>query len=210
MATTDEPALTERYAALPDGGGPAVGEPLLTRWREPHRRYHGEDHLRFLLARLDELAGSAADPVAVELAGWFHDAVYDPRGADNEERSAQLAETDLPDSARRAEVARLVRLTAGHRPAPGDTNGATLCDADLAILAGAPEAYAAYAAAVRDEYGHLDDAVFAAGRGEVLRQLLTRPRLFHTAYGAEHWEETARFNLTTELGLLEVPPTGGR
>ncbi|KAB8158849.1 metal-dependent phosphohydrolase [Streptomyces sp. 3MP-14] len=202
MATLDFTELTERYAALPDGGGREVGARLLARWREPHRKYHNEDHLRFLLARLDELAGSAADPVAVELAGWFHDAVYDPRGADNEERSAELAEAALPHSARHAEVARLVRLTAGHRPAPGDTNGATLCDADLAVLAGSPEEYAAYAAAVRVEYGHLADSEFAAGRGEVLRQLLARPRLFHTVYGSEHWEPTARFNVSAELALL--------
>ncbi|MDT0268117.1 metal-dependent phosphohydrolase [Streptomyces sp. DSM 44915] len=198
----EPPGLADRYAALPDGGGRAVGGRLLTRWREPQRRYHTEDHLRFLLARLDELAGAAADPVAVELAGWYHDAVYDPRGADNEERSAELAETELPVSGRRAEVARLVRLTAGHRPAAGDTNGAVLCDADLAVLAGAPEEYAAYTAAVRQEYGHLPEPAFATGRSEILRQLLARPTLFHTAYGSDHWEPTARHNLATELALL--------
>ncbi|SOD66032.1 Predicted metal-dependent phosphohydrolase, HD superfamily [Streptomyces zhaozhouensis] len=204
MATSDsdESALTRRYAALPDGGGAEVGAALLARWREPHRRYHTERHLRFVLDRLDELGGSAADPVAVELAGWFHDAVYDPRGTDNEERSARLAAAVLPDSARRDEVVRLVRLTVSHRPPAGDTNGATLCDADLAVLAGAPAAYAAYAAAVRDEYRHVDDAAFATGRAGVLRGLLAGPRLFHTAYGADHWERPARANLTAELSLL--------
>ncbi|UED85709.1 HD domain-containing protein [Streptomyces profundus] len=200
--------LSDRYGALPDGGGRAVGEQLLARWSEPHRRYHTVDHLRFTLARLDELAehadeaNAAADPVAVELAAWFHDAVYDPHAADNEERSAELAETLLPDSPRRPAVARLVRLTAGHRPAEGDADGAVLCDADLAVLAGSPGEYASYAAAVRVEYGHVPAAAFAAGRAEVLRQLLARPALFHTSYGAERWAATARFNLRGELSLL--------
>ncbi|WP_062217208.1 hypothetical protein [Streptomyces sp. NBRC 109706] len=194
--------LADRYAALPDGGGRAVGVRLLERWAEPHRRYHTVAHLRFVLARLDELAGVADDPVAVELAAWFHDAVYDPRAADNEERSAELAETLLPESPRRPEVARLVRLTAGHHPAEGDADGAALCDADLAVLAGSPDEYASYAAAVRVEYGHVSDADFAVGRARVLRQLLALPRLFHTAHGAGRWAGTARFNLRGELSLL--------
>ena len=82
-----------------------------------------------------------------------------------------------------AEVARLVRLTVTHDPAAGDTNGEVLCDADLAILAAAPEEYAAYAAAVREEYGFVPDDAFRDGRAAVLRQLLGLPRLFRTPHG---------------------------
>ena len=63
-------------------------------------------------------------------------------------------------------------LTAGHDPAPDDADGAVLCDADLAVLAGPPDAYVAYASAVREEYGHLSDAEFTAGRIAVLEHLL--------------------------------------
>ncbi|MDB1088059.1 hypothetical protein PJ985_10830 [Streptomyces sp. ACA25] len=192
-----------------DGGAGPLGAELLTRWAEPQRHYHTTDHLRAVLDRLDELAGRAADPEAVELAAWFHDAVYDPADATpagNEERSAVLAEQRLPGvglpADRTAEVARLVRLTAGHDPAPGDTNGAALCDADLAVLAGSPEEYAAYTAAVRQEYGFVPSEAFRQGRARVLRGLLGLPRLFRTPYGAERWEATARYNLTAELELL--------
>ncbi len=106
-------------------------------------------------------------------------------------------------------MARLVRLTAAHDPRAADRNGAVLCDADLAILAGAPDRYGAYAAAVREEHGYVDDAGFAAGRAAVLRRLLALPSLFHTPLGRDRYEERARHNLATELSLLSLdPPTG--
>lgn len=179
---------------------------LLAAWAEPQRRYHTTAHLADVLARIDVLAPHAEDLAAVELAAWFHDAVYRPDRSENEERSAALAERALPelgvDAARTAETARLVRLTVTHDPAPGDTNGEVLCDADLGVLAGAPDAYAAYAAAVRSEYAFVPDEAFREGRAGVLHQLLDLPRLFRTPYGAAHWEAPARANLAAELAEL--------
>ncbi|WP_406421268.1 hypothetical protein OH809_19110 [Streptomyces sp. NBC_00873] len=179
---------------------------LLARWAEPQRKYHTTAHLTAVLDRIDTLAGHAADPDAVRLAAWFHDAVYRPDRSENEERSAALAERALPEAgvpdAVTAEVARLVRLTVTHDPADGDTNGEVLCDADLAILAAAPKEYAAYAAQVRDEYGFVPDDAFRDGRAAVLRQLLGLPQLFRTPHGFTEWEPRARQNLLTELELL--------
>ncbi|MFE6780280.1 hypothetical protein [Streptomyces sp. NPDC057702] len=196
-------------AARGDAEGPGplpYGEHLLDRWAEPHRRYHTTDHLVAVLDRVDELAHHADDPDAVRLAAWFHDAVYRPDRSTNEERSARLAERALPEAglspAGTAEVARLVRLTVDHDPADGDHNGAVLCDADLAVLAGGPREYAAYAAAVRAEYAFVPDETFRAGRADVLRQLLTLERLFRTPTGHDRWERVARRNLATELELL--------
>ncbi|WP_241777800.1 hypothetical protein [Streptomyces sp. CT34] len=181
---------------------------LLARWDEPQRRYHTTDHLAAVLDRIDELADHAQDLPAVQLAAWFHDAVYRPDRSENEERSAALAERALPelgiDAPRTAEVARLVRLTVTHDPADGDRNGEVLCDADLAVLAGSPDRYAAYAAAVRAEYGFVPDPDFRAGRAAVLRQLLALPHLFRTPHGRAHWEQPARHNLATELSLLST------
>jgi predicted metal-dependent HD superfamily phosphohydrolase len=192
---------------LPRWPGPApIGGDLLRRYAEPHRRYHTAGHLAAVLDRVDELAAEADDADAVRLAAWFHDAVYDPSRSDNEERSAvlaerMLAETDLP-AGTVAEVARLVRLTTTHDPEEGDRNGAVLCDADLAILAADPEQYAAYAAAVREEYAAVPDEAFRAGRAAVLESLLDLPALFRTPSGRERWEAAARHNLRTELMLL--------
>ncbi|MGH4029566.1 HD domain-containing protein [Actinomycetota bacterium Odt1-20B] len=179
---------------------------LLARWAEPRRRYHTTAHLAAVLDHIDVLEEHADAPDLVRLAAWFHDAVYAPDRSENEERSARLAERALPEAGlsqeATAEVARLVRLTVTHDPAEGDRDGEVLCDADLAILAAPDDAYAAYAAAVREEYAFVPDEAFRQGRAAVLRQLLDLPRLFRTPYGAKEWEARARENLTTELTLL--------
>ena len=181
-------------------------------WSEPHRRYHDLAHLAAVLGLVGELAEAAEDPDAVRLAAWYHDVVYDPLRDDNEMVSAARAEAGLrglvPDD-RVAEVARLVRLTAGHEPADDDRNGAVLCDADLAVLAGPPDAYATYASAVREEYGHLDDATFTAGRIAVLERLLNLPALYRLPAAAAQWTARARANLETELVLLRARADAG-
>ncbi|MBL1110201.1 hypothetical protein JK361_37570 [Streptomyces sp. 5-8] len=198
-------------AARTPGGGPdpaPYADALLTRWQEPQRHYHTVTHLTAVLDHVDVLETYAADPDAVRLAAWFHDAVYLPERSENEERSARLAERALPEAgvpdATTAEVARLVRLTVTHDPADDDRDGQVLCDADLAILAAPPSAYAAYTAAVREEYHFVPNDAFRAGRAAVLRQLLDLPRLFRTPHGERKWEATARYNLTAELEMLST------
>jgi predicted metal-dependent HD superfamily phosphohydrolase len=185
-----------------------VGRDLVERWSEPHRHYHTLDHLDRMLSIVDAHAGAADDPDAVRLAVWFHDAVYDPRRTDNEDQSAALAARVLPDAgvpaARVAAVARLVRMTSMHDPAPGDVDGALLCDADLAVLAADPGDYAAYADAVRAEYAHISDDAFRIGRAAVLRQLFTLPALYRLPELRELWEERARKNVAGELSALEA------
>ncbi|MDX3853817.1 HD domain-containing protein [Streptomyces sp. AK02-01A] len=201
LAVRDAPGEAGEPGGPPD---PFVyADRLLARWAEPQRRYHTTAHLVAVLDHIDTLAEYADDPDLVRLAAWFHDAVYRPDREENEERSARLAERALPEAGlsqdRTAEVARLVRLTTSHAAAPGDRNGAVLCDADLAILASAPDAYADYAAAVREEYGFVPDDAFRAGRAAVLEQLLALPSLFRTPHGAREWEARARANLAAEL-----------
>ncbi|MEV5353486.1 hypothetical protein [Streptomyces sp. NPDC052693] len=215
MADLD--TLRTRFArTLEAARGPAGGpdpapyaEELLGRWQEPQRRYHTVEHLAAVLDRVDLLEEYARDPEAVRLAAWFHDAVYLPDRSENEERSARLAERALAEAgvpdATTAEVARLVRLTVTHDPADDDPDGQVLCDADLAILASPPSAYAAYTTAVREEYHFVPSDAFRTGRTEILRRLLALPRLFRTPYGAERWEATARYNLTAELEMLSLP-----
>ncbi|MEQ4207678.1 metal-dependent phosphohydrolase [Actinopolymorpha sp. B17G11] len=198
-------ALLARWTVLvPDA--PEVGRGLVGRYAEPHRRYHDLRHLAEVLDRIDRLAAYAHDADAVRLAAWFHDAIYDPHRADNEEQSARLAEDLLPvggvPSSRVAAAARLVRLTASHDPGAGDADGAVLSDADLGVLAESPERYAEYVADVRAEYAHVDDEAFRRGRAEVLERLLAYDELFHTPFGRTTWEVRARHNLRAELLLL--------
>ncbi len=205
-------ALLDRWNALLErSGATAAPEPygraLLARWAEPQRRYHTTDHLLAVLDQVDALAEHATDPDAVRLAAWFHDAVYRPDREENEERSAQLAiralrEAGLP-AERIARVVRLVRVTVHHHPLPGDRNGEVLCDADLAVLGGTPEQYAAYAAAIREEYAFVPEELFRAGRATVLLQLTALPSLYRTPAARSRFEERARANLAAELDTLQ-------
>ncbi len=207
-------ALLARWDALLPGARD-VGVELVERWHEPHRVYHGPEHLTHALDSLALLEGrpagvpddaGATDP-ATQLALWFHDAVHDGEAGHDEERSAGLATRLLGphlDAAGVAEVARLVLVTTDHSPAPQDRAGALVSDADLAILGSAPDRYARYARQVRAEYAHVPDDAFRTGRSAVLRALLADDALFRTPQGATLWEDRARTNLHAELAALDA------
>jgi predicted metal-dependent HD superfamily phosphohydrolase len=206
----DKAGLAVRWAALAGRGDDATrcGRDLLDRWSQPHRHYHDLGHLRAVLDAADVLAAEASDADAVRLAAWFHDAVYDGRPGDDERASAALAAEfllglELPTD-RVAEAVRLVLLTIDHEPAPDDANGAVLCDADLSVLGRKPDGYRAYVEAVRQDYRHLPDEEFRAGRIAVLEHLLTKDPLFRTATGRALWESAARRNLIAELAALRA------
>jgi predicted metal-dependent HD superfamily phosphohydrolase len=208
--------LSDRWAAAAGGWGAAPGEvertgaALVARYAEPHRRYHTVTHLGAVLEHL--FVDLATDPVSASLAAWYHDAVYDPRaGAGvNEVASAELAVAELArlgaPGATLDAVARLIGLTVDHRTAPGDRDGAVLCDADLAILGAAEDVYARYSGAVREEFGWLGADEWRAGRSEVLGRLLDRPWLFATTRGRQRWERRARANLAAERARLLAQP----
>jgi predicted metal-dependent HD superfamily phosphohydrolase len=178
-----------------------LGENLITRYSEPHRRYHTTKHLLNVLTMIDRLADD--HDILVRLAAWFHDAVYAiPAGqVSNEEASARLALRELSRVGLEQEdlnqVARLVRLTETHVPGPRDPEGELLCDADLAILASDPSDYADYVAGVREEYAQLPEEEFLAGRLAVLTELADR-EIFRTAKGRQ-LTDAARANLAAEI-----------
>jgi len=190
---------------------------LIARYEEPHRKYHNLRHLTEVLDIVDELADEAEDIEAVRLAAWFHDAVYESAAAhseseisesaiSNEEASARLAARVLTDlgvpAARASEAARLVRLTEKHVAADHDRNAAVLFDADLAILASAPERYEEYAQAVREEYRQVPDDVFRPARARILAALLSAPTLYRTPSARARFESRARTNVTAEIARL--------
>jgi predicted metal-dependent HD superfamily phosphohydrolase len=184
---------------------PELGAQLISRYSEPHRHYHTTEHLIHVLTMIDQLADDH-DLFLVQLAAWYHDAVYAiPAGqVSNEEASARLALRELSwvglEQEDLNQVARLVRLTETHLPGPRDPEGELLCDADLAILASDPSAYADYVAAVRAEYSQVPEEAFLAGRLAVLTDLADR-EIFHTAKGRQ-LSSAAYANLSTEISAL--------
>jgi predicted metal-dependent HD superfamily phosphohydrolase len=184
------------------GQGTEVFDALLARYAEPHRRYHTLQHLSECLAAFDAAADLAEHPAEVELALWFHDAIYDVRRSDNEECSARWAEValraaDASDTIV-ARVSSLVRVTK-HTALPASADERVLVDIDLAIL-GADEArFAEYEQQIRDEYAFVPDFLFRLKRRAILQAFLQRPRI----YGTEHFhaalEQAARGNLQRSL-----------
>ena len=202
---SDEVELRIAWASIaaPTHRSVEVFDDLVGRHRQAHRRYHGLRHVVWVLRHTRRLEAELVegrthsdgyDAAVVTAAGCFHDAVYDPRASDNEERSARLAETHLASlgwpSDRCAFVAQLVRATAGHLADPEGAGRAApleeriLLDADLAVLGAEPAAYAAYVNGVRSEYAHLSAVEWASGRSLVVESLLARSSLYATATGA--------------------------
>ena len=182
----------------------ALTAQLAARYAEPHRRYHTLAHVDALRRGLRQWQALAREPQLIDAAIWFHDAVYDPRAADNEARSAALARIELAALGWRApdieRIATLVLATQRHQADPHDADAWLFLDLDLSVLAQTPERYQAYAEAVRAEYAWVDDARYRAGRTAVLRSFIERDAIYRTPALRAAWEAPARANLAAELG----------
>jgi predicted metal-dependent HD superfamily phosphohydrolase len=185
---------------------PAWFEQLTALYNEPHRHYHNALHIADCLAEFDRAHHLASNPVAVEFAIWFHDARYEPRASDNEERSADLA-TDwlsrqgasdvLADAVRRLVLATKAHDTGVCPDAP------LMVDVDLSILGAAPDRFWEYERQIRAEYAWVDDRVFAVKRAEILESFLTRPRIYSTRDFFDRLETRARANLAASICRLQ-------
>jgi predicted metal-dependent HD superfamily phosphohydrolase len=177
-------------------------EELVAAYAAPGRHYHNLTHIEDCLAALAYVDGlSTVEREILQEAIWWHDVVYDPTRTDNEELSARLAEQHVQAELRR-EVGRLIRLTKTHDVEAHDRLGAILISIDLSILGAEPARYDAYSAAIRQEFIHVSDLDYRAGRGGVLRRFAARPVIFPDAGFAAMYDRRARENLARELTSL--------
>jgi predicted metal-dependent HD superfamily phosphohydrolase len=213
MATVARAWVTAATSLGGDAGEAATsGAELESRYSEEHRHYHTLAHVESVLGYSADLARSVnlgeQDRAVLVLAVCAHDVIYEGAAGKDERASAAWAESRLarcgvaPAAARRVRLA--VLATSTHVETRADPVVACLMDADLAILAAAPADYDRYAAAVRREYGAVDDRGWAAGRAHVLRQIAGQDRIYVTEMGRRQWERAARINLERELARLEV------
>ncbi len=179
-------------------------------YSEPHRHYHNQSHILDCLAEFDRHRELASDPLATELAIWFHDAIYDTRAADNEEQSANLAEEWLLklNAPRRIITAvKSLILATKYHDVYGHPDAPLLVDIDLSILGRSSNRFWQYEEQIRQEFAWVDKVVFAAKRAEILRRLLARRHIYHTETYHE-LEVPARDNLAVSIKrlMLQVPP----
>lgn len=184
---------------------------VLSHYREPHRHYHTDRHLRWVVRHVTELAADQRvdDLGSVVVAAFYHDVVYDPRASDNEAASARVARTALQalgwHDDRIDRVADLITGTATHDVGAAERGGAdaaVLYAADLSVLAATPTKYEDYVRNVRREYAHVDDAHWVDGRRAVLRTFLDRPAIYAPRLRLDTWERRARGNITAELQAM--------
>ena len=186
-----------------------VYQDLIARYYEPQRGYHTVQHLNECLIGFDKAKdqGAIRSPNAVEMALWFHDAVYDPRAPDNEEQSAALASRVLNKAGIPAhliaEIERLILATKAHAGIPGD-DSEWIIDIDLAILGASPSRFAEYENQIWHEYSWVPTEVYRQKRAEVLQHFLDRTPLFATPLFQSQLEANARLNLAQLIKILRA------
>lgn len=193
------------WAALNLAPPAGLCEQLLRAWDEPQRHYHTQQHLTECLTLFDTLRIHAEQPADIELALWFHDAIYDVQAHDNEARSAHWASEALAaggvDPARCQRVHDLIMATC-HTALPASPDQALLVDIDLAIL-GAPAArFAEYTRQIGAEYAWVPPQVYAVKRRAVLQGFLDREPIYTTPAVEQRLEQQARDNLAKAISSL--------
>ena len=171
---------------------------LLAHYAEPHRKYHSLQHLNEVLDLFNSVRHLARHPAEVEAALWFHDAIYEVKAQDNEERSAQWARAAaLAAGIQQQSADRLYTLVMAtrHTSAPAEPDEQLLVDIDLSILGADRERFDQYEQQIRDEYAFVPLELFKQKRRAILQTFLARPRIFNTAHLAQRFEEMARANL---------------
>lgn len=174
-------------------------------YSEPGRHYHSTTHVAECLTHFAAVRTHARAPAEIELALWFHDAIYDARASDNEERSAEWAVAALgnagcPGASVHA-VASMILATKSHAPASDDE--ALLVDIDLGILGAAPEGFERYDAQIRLEYEWVPLAQYREARAAVLAGFLARDAIYRTDH-FRHLEAPARSNLAAKIEALRT------
>jgi len=183
----------------------ALFHELLACYGEKHRHYHSVQHLTECFGHLDELRACAEHPAEVEIALWFHDAIYAPRKHDNEQRSAQWASDSVLAAGATAAVAARIHdlvLATCHRAVPATRDAEVLVDVDLAILGAEPARFDEYEAQVRREYAWVPGILYRRERRKVLLEFSQRATIYSTAAARAAREAQARTNLARSLAKL--------
>ncbi|WP_454827858.1 HD domain-containing protein [Pseudoxanthomonas wuyuanensis] len=180
------------------GDGDALYASLLVRYREPQRHYHTLQHLGECLASFDEVRALAQHPHEVELALWFHDAIYEVRRSDNEARSADWAQQVLLQAGVDADAADRVHaliMATLHTAVPVLDDERLLVDIDLSILGAPEDRFTEYERQIRQEYAFVPKWLFRRKRRAILQGFLGRQAIYSTVHFREKLEARARANL---------------
>lgn len=208
---TERPELEHRLRELlarcaPDVDAGELYRTLADRYSEPQRSYHTLAHIHHCLEQFDTARHLADDPDGLELAIWFHDAVFDPGADDNEARSARLFDSllgpHLPRE-RAAHIHRLIRDTE-HPCEPEHNDGRLMVDIDLSSFGLPWDEFMRDTRANFAECGHQPGPQLVAGKCRFLNDLLSRSSIYLTRHFRERLEAQARSNIKRHMRDLEA------
>ena len=187
--------------------GTSAFDALSAAYAQRHRHYHTTRHIDHCLSELDLCRHLAEEPDEVELALWFHDAIYRPYASGNEVKSARwacefLEANDMPHE-RVARVREHI-LATRHQSVAVATDSKLTVDADLAILGADRAQYALFEMNIRKEYRWIPDLLYRRKRAEILQSFLHRYRIYATDFFAARYESRARENLAAAIALHRV------
>lgn len=170
---------------------------------QPHRSYHTLTHILGLF-RYARTLPSLSPQLALAL--WFHDAIYDPKAKDNEEKSAELLKDFGEESGLSLnQPAEWILATKRHQERTGDWEEKALMDLDLGVLGDCEEAYRRYRVGIYREYAWVGEAEYRSQRTVVLQAFLARSQLYYLPLFQAKWDSSARLNLARELEVLVDP-----
>lgn len=183
---------------------PLIWHDLQAAYQQPHRSYHTLQHINECLRLFDSYRHLAKQPLAVEFALWFHDAVYQPQQSNNEQQSAVWASRVLQQGrvteTLTQQVYQLILATAHQQP-PHSNDEKLLVDLDLAILAAAPARFAEYQQQIRAEYAWVAEDVYQQKRQQLLTRLYNGGDIYHHCELKAVLEPLARANLRQVLNV---------
>lgn len=169
------------------------------------RHYHNVEHVSRCLELIDRFRTEIPNADLVELAFWFHDAIYDATSKTNEEDSADWAKRFLIESGASEEKRSLVIeliLATKHATSDLAQSAQWMVDIDLSILGAERAIFEQYEKDIRLEYAWVPDEEFNQRRAALLLGFLERQRLFHTQECRALFKEQARENLRDSLARL--------
>ncbi|EXB27749.1 putative n-methyl-D-aspartate receptor NMDAR2C subunit [Acinetobacter baumannii 1437282] len=170
---------------------------LIAAYSEKQRAYHTLQHLYECLVLLDSIRPDLKDAYSVELALWFHDAIYDPQAKDNELKSAELFGRYMAHDLSVEIVKKIKRwiITTQKHEATDELDLQFLLDIDLAILATSPARFAEYEQQIQQEYAWVESEIYSIKRKEVLAHFYQAEPLYQTEYFQQNFEQRAKVNL---------------
>ena len=192
-----------RVASPPSPDAQTVFADLRRRYDEPFRQYHNLRHILDCLRLCDEIGPLLVDRDAVEIALWFHDAVYDRGASTNELRSAELFLSVSAGASFmfRHRVCDHI-LATRHSTTVRDPDRRFLVDIDLSGFGAPWDEFMRNGALLREECCDQDDVRYHFGQVAFLSRLQERRHFFATDYFRARYEATARDNLRRVLADL--------